>query len=162
MSHCSPRAQWSRHLRHHSQCTDPRTWWVLQVWMVKYFAVVFGGKFGWGDAQTAFLTVVNLTVKESCLYSCHRPETHWSTEHHTGKVLSLYWVTGKIYGWLATFMDFQTHLWTEEVVGRLTGLNYVRHDFDKMLFLNQVWWQPEIMSLIICYVDDFFGIHRQD
>ena len=37
----------------------------------------------------------------------------------------------------------------------------MRHDFDKMLFLKYDNCN-EIMSLIICYVDDFYGIHRQD
>ena len=47
------------------------------------------------------------------------------------------------------------------MIGRLKKIGYIQHDFDKMLFClyddnNQ------IQSLVMCYVDDFFGIYRED
>ena len=68
----------------------------------------------------------------------------------------LYQVTGNIYG-----LPNAPYLWTEEVVARLTELGYRRHDFDRMLFCLYDS-NNQLVSLVMCYVDDFFGIHRED
>ena len=87
---------------------------------------------------------------------------HGTTQRPPDRPHSLCWktdiyeVTGDIYG-----LPNAPHLWCQEVIGRLKKIGYIQHDFDKMLFClyddnNQ------IQSLVMCYVDDFFGIHRDD
>ena len=118
---------------------------------MKYFAVVFGSRFGWGMHKQHSFKVVNLTVKEKLPLFMSPPRDPLIDRTPYWKD-ALYRVTGNIFG-----LPNAPYLWTEEseVVGRLTSLNYVRLDFDKMLFLKYDD-NNEIMSLI-CYVDDFFS-----
>lgn len=108
-----------------------------------------------GDAQTAFLQGRQPDGERKLPLFMSAPRDPLIDRTPFWKD-ALYRVTGNIYG-----LPNAPYLWTEEVVGRLTSLNYVRHDFDRMLFLKYDDCN-EIMSLIICYVDDFYGIHRQD
>ena len=106
-----------------------------------------------GDVQTAFLQGQQQGRKLP-LY-LRRPNDpliamtpYWKTE--------LYEVTGNIYGLPSA--PFQ---WIQEVDARLIALNYQKHDFDRMLYylMNE---RNEVISLVMVYVDDFFGVHRED
>ena len=108
-----------------------------------------------GDAQTAFLQG-RQPDGERKLPLFMSPPRDPLIERTPFWKDTMYQVTGNIYG-----LPNAPYLWTDEVVGRLTSLNYVRHDFDRMLFLKYDN-NNQIISLIICYVDDFFGIHRED
>ena len=106
-----------------------------------------------GDVQTAFLQGQQQGRKLP-LY-LRRPSDpliamtpYWKTE--------LYEVTGNIYGLPSA--PFQ---WIQEVDARLMKLNYKKHDFDKMLYYL-VNSKGEVISLVMVYVDDFLGIHRED
>ena len=106
-----------------------------------------------GDVQTAFLQGQQQGRKMP-LY-LRRPSDpliamtpYWKTE--------LYEVTGNIYGLPSA--PFQ---WIQEVDSRLKDLGYKNHDFDRMLYylVND---KSEVISLVMVYVDDFLGIHRED
>ena len=108
-----------------------------------------------GDAQTAFLQGRQPDGERKLPLYLRPPKDplidktpFWKDE--------LYQVTGNIYG-----LPNAPYLWTEEVVNRLTELGYERHDFDKMLFClhND---KEELISVVMCYVDDFYGVHRED
>ena len=108
-----------------------------------------------GDAQTAFLQGRQPDGERKLPLFLKRPcdplidmTPYWKNE--------LYQVTGNIYG-----LPNAPFLWMEEVVARLTALGYVRHDFDRMLFCLY-GKDGQLISLVMCYVDDFFGIHRED
>ena len=109
-----------------------------------------------GDAQTAFLQGRQPDGERKLPLFMSAPKDPLIDRTPFWKD-SIYHVTGNIYG-----LPNAPYLWTEEVVGRLTSLSYVRHDFDRMMFLKYDNNNNQIISLIICYVDDFFGIHRQD
>ena len=68
----------------------------------------------------------------------------------------LYEVTGNIYG-----LPNAPYLWCQHVIKILTNLDYERHSWDSMLFLKYNK-QDQIVSMILVYVDDFLGVHRQD
>ena len=69
----------------------------------------------------------------------------------------MYRVEGNIYG-----LPNAPYLWTMHIVKILVHkLQYVRHSWDCMLFLKYNE-NNEIISMIMVYVDDFIGIHRQD
>ena len=68
----------------------------------------------------------------------------------------LYQILGNVYG-----LSNAPHLWTEEIVTRLSSKSYSRHDFDKMMFVKRDGSGAPI-SVILIYVDDFIGIYRSD
>lgn len=108
-----------------------------------------------GDAATAFLQGRQPDDERKLPLFLRRPQDplidmtpFWKTE--------IYQVTGNIYG-----LPNAPYLWTEEVVARLTELGYRRHDFDRMLFCLYDS-NNELVSIVMCYVDDFLGAHRED
>ena len=109
------------------------------------------------DAQTAFLQGSQEDSERTMPLFMAAPRDplidktpFWKTE--------IYQILGNVYG-----LPNAPHLWSEEVGKRLLGLGYRRHSFDKMLFLRYDPASPDdIMSMIMGYVDDFLGVHRQD
>ncbi len=67
----------------------------------------------------------------------------------------LYRVRGNIYG-----LCNAPFTWSREVIKRLQSLGYRQHSFDKQLFYKVAG--SEVISLILVYVDDFVGLHRND
>ena len=68
----------------------------------------------------------------------------------------LYRVRGNIYG-----LPNAPHLWCVEIIKRLSSVDYVRLEFDKMVFLHYDQ-SGDIDSIITVYVDDFLGCFRED
>lgn len=108
-----------------------------------------------GDAATAFLQGRQPDDERGLPLYMARPKDplidmtpFWKTE--------LYQVLGNIYG-----LPNAPHLWCQEVINRLLGINYKQHDFDKMMFCKYDA-NGDLQSAVMCYVDDFFGIHRSD
>ena len=108
-----------------------------------------------GDAATAFLQGRQPDGERQLPLYMARPQDpliamtpFWKTE--------LYEVLGNIYG-----LPNAPYLWCCEVINRLKSLGYVQHDFDRMLFMKYDH-HGDVISLVMCYVDDFFGIHRSD
>ena len=108
-----------------------------------------------GDAATAFLQGEQ---KDS-----ERPAPLYMKAPTDGLIMmtsrwkcDLYQILGNVYG-----LANAPALWTGEVTKRLTGLGYVRHSFDQMLFylVNDA---EQVVSLVMIYVDDFLGLHRED
>ena len=97
--------------------------------------------FGWtGDAATAFLQGEpddGVTRATSC----------WTAP--------LYLVLTNIYG-----LANAPRLWANMVVQRLKKLGYRQHSFDLVFLLFNK--QDELISVILVYVDDSFGVHRED
>ena len=108
-----------------------------------------------GDAATAFLQGRQKDSERPLPLYMHAPKdglismtSCWSH--------SLYQILGNVYG-----LSNAPHLWTEEIVNRLSSKGYERHDFDRMMFLRRNG-QGLPVSVILVYVDDFIGIHRSD
>ncbi len=114
-----------------------------------------GGKLwsAWsGDAATAFLQGVQ-AEREQPLYLLPPQDgvialtNQWQSK--------LYRVRGNIYG-----LANAPFTWNKEVEKRMKSLDYIQHSFDKQLYYKVV--KQEILSIVLIYVDDFIGLHRQD
>ena len=109
------------------------------------------------DAQTAFLQGSQKDAERSLPIYMFAPRDplidktpFWKTE--------IYQILGNVYG-----LPNAPYLWSEEVGKRLLSIGYRRHGFDKMLFLKFDPESPQnIISMIMVYVDDFLGLHRED
>ena len=117
---------------------------------------LFGSKMRWqawlGDAATAFLQgrqsdrilpLYLLPPKEGLI-------AQTNTWQH-----QLYRIRGNIYG-----LANAPYTWYKEVLRRLQDLHYQQHSFDKQFFYKTVG--DEVVSIVLVYVDDFIGAHRQD
>ena len=105
-----------------------------------------------GDAATAFLQGEQAERKQP-LYLLPPADgliARTNTWQHR-----LYRVRGNIYG-----LANAPFTWNKEVEKRLTLLSYRRHSFDRQLFYKVV--NGEVVSLVLIYVDDFLGAHRED
>ena len=105
-----------------------------------------------GDAATAFLQGEQ-TQREQPLFLLPPSDgliSMTNTWQHR-----LYRVRGNIYG-----LANAPYTWNKEVEKRLTALQYQRHSFDKQLFYKVIG--GDIVSLVVIYVDDFIGVHRED
>lgn len=105
-----------------------------------------------GDAATAFLQGKQANGERRLPLYMARPRgplidltPFWKTD--------LYEVLGNIYGLPNT-------PYCQEVINPLKSSGYIQHDFGKMLFCK--YDGGSIISLVMCYVDDFYGLHRED
>ena len=108
-----------------------------------------------GDAAPAFLQGQQRDSERQLPLYMARPRDplidltpFWKTD--------LYQLCGNIHG-----LPNAPHLWCQEVKGRLRGIGYRQHDFDKMM-LCKYDSDDNLQSAVICYVEDFLGIHRHD
>ena len=103
---------------------------------------------GWsGDASTS------ASERDQPLYLV--PPTDGITAMTPCWKAPLYLVCTNIYG-----LSNAPRLWALTVIARLKELDYRQHSFDKMVFLK--FREERLVSIIIVYVDDFLGVHRED
>ena len=107
-----------------------------------------------GDAATAFLQGRQPDGERQLPLYMARPKDpvidltpKWKTD--------IYEVLGNIYG-----LPNAPYLWCQEAINRLKSIGYIQHDFDKMRFCK--YDGNSVISLVLCYVDDFYGLHRED
>ena len=108
-----------------------------------------------GDASTAFLQVTQEDASRPMALYMYPPSDGLISKTNCWNA-PLYELMGNIYG-----LPNAPCLWTQHVVKILLKLGYVRHAWECMLFLkyNKA---GQIISMVMIYVDDFIGIHRQD
>ena len=105
-----------------------------------------------GDAATAFLQGDQAERTEPLYLLPPRDGLIALTNKWQHK---LYRVRGNIYG-----LANAPFTWNKEVQKRMKSLSYVQHSFDKQLYYKVVG--GEVVSIVLIYVDDFIGLHRQD
>ena len=112
--------------------------------------------FGWtGDAATAFLQGEQPATERTLPLYLKPPDD--GVTRSTGRWKApLYLALTNIYG-----LANAPRLWANTVIQRLKKLGYRQHSFDRMVFLlfND---QDELISIILVYVDDFLGVHREN
>lgn len=117
---------------------------------------LFGSKMPWqawlGDAATAFLQG-RQSDRVLPLYLLP-PKDGLIAQTNTWQH-KLYRIRGNIYG-----LANAPYTWYKEVLRRLQDLQYQQHSFDKQFFYKTVG--DEVVSIVLVYVDDFIGVHRQD
>lgn len=105
-----------------------------------------------GDAATAFLQGVQAEREEPLFLLPPKDGLIALTNQWQHK---LYRVRGNIYG-----LANAPFTWNKEVQKRMRSLNYVQHSFDKQLYYKVV--EQQVVSIVLIYVDDFIGLHRED
>ena len=115
---------------------------------------------GWtGDASTAFLQG-RQQARPLPLYL--RPPSDGPISRTEHWKAPLYRVCSNVYG-----LADAPRVWALEVVSRMTELGYVQHSFDHMVFIKRIANNDagdinSLLSVVLVYVDDFFGVHRSD